>query len=231
MKVNTHCTHWYLEQRASTDSINVVCNDGLENWGTPPKCQCVMILSPIFHFLPFPPTCFCTLSHSFPTHSLMCHLDCHPVTWQVTWWVTWPFCSQLSHATAPQSTVPIVHPLWTASSWYAIYRLPAHDGAILRLPAHCQLMMWPYYMWLHCSVTSIVCDISFVYKCPTFWWLGPKPNLVFNPRLVASTQDSQSQQPESPVASKSPWSSPPLISLPEHSEVALIIWGLTCYTV
>ena len=39
MEVNTHCTHWYLEQRASTDSVDMVCKDGLENWGTPPKCQ------------------------------------------------------------------------------------------------------------------------------------------------------------------------------------------------
>ena len=33
-EVNTHRTHWYLEQRASTDSVDVVCKDGLENRGT-----------------------------------------------------------------------------------------------------------------------------------------------------------------------------------------------------
>jgi len=40
----------------------------------------VTILGPIFYFLPFPPTHFCTLSHSFPTHSLIRCLDCHLVT-------------------------------------------------------------------------------------------------------------------------------------------------------
>jgi len=35
---------------------------------------------PYFSFSAFPAYSFCTLNHLFPTHSLMCHLDCHPVT-------------------------------------------------------------------------------------------------------------------------------------------------------
>jgi len=111
----------------------------------------VTILGPIFHFLPFsafPAYSFCALSHLFSTHSLTHHLDHHPVTWQVTWWVTWPFCSQLSHATALQSAVPIVHPLWTASSF------PAHNT----LSIGCQLMM---ELYLDCQLTaSSWCDLT-----------------------------------------------------------------------
>jgi hypothetical protein len=34
METNSHCTRWHHEQGPNTDTIDVVCNDNLENWGT-----------------------------------------------------------------------------------------------------------------------------------------------------------------------------------------------------
>jgi len=33
-EMNTYCIHCHLEQRTGMDSINVICKDGLEKWGT-----------------------------------------------------------------------------------------------------------------------------------------------------------------------------------------------------
>ena len=121
----------------------------------------VTILGPIFHFSTY---LFCTLSHSFPTHSLTRCSDRHPVTWQVTWWITWPFRSYLSHATALQSAAPSSNPLWTASLWCAILRPPAYDGAILRIASSWWTLL--YMTLLFCDP----CDLFFilVYKRPYF---------------------------------------------------------------
>jgi len=115
--------------------------------------------------------------HSFPYMLLrppLCHLTSHLMSHLTT---SHPFYHMpLCHSPQPllftlygsaSLLSPIVHLLWTASS------LPAYDGTILRLPAHCQLMIWPYYTWLYCSVTSTVCDILLVYKCRILLMVRP----------------------------------------------------------
>jgi len=126
----------------------------------------------------------------------------------------------IDHLTIPQSTI--------TCHYSAVCSIPQHHHLPpFGLPAHdaplrsCQLMMElylelphhdePYYMLLSLLWLLLLVTFSFVYKPLYFWWLGPKPNLVFNPRLVASTQDSKSHQPELLVASKFPWSSTLLI--------------------
>ena len=34
LETKTYCIHRHLEQRTGKDSINVICEDGLEKWGT-----------------------------------------------------------------------------------------------------------------------------------------------------------------------------------------------------
>jgi len=38
-ETNTYCIHWHLEQRTGKDSINVICEDGLEKWGTRARAE------------------------------------------------------------------------------------------------------------------------------------------------------------------------------------------------
>ena len=107
----------------------------------------------------------------------------------------------MDHLTIPQSTITCHHSAVCSipqHHYLSFSGLPAHDAPL----CSCQLMMElylelphhdkPYYtllsrLWLPLPVT-----FSFVYKPLYFQRLGPKPNLVFNPRLVASTQNSQS---------------------------------------
>ena len=74
-----------------------------------------------------------------------------------------------------------------------LFDLPAHDGLFLDRqlmmelylePPHHDftLVIFPYFF-----VTSVTRYFSNVYKHLYFQQLGLKPNLVFNPRLVAST--------------------------------------------
>ena len=34
LEMNTYHIHWHLDQRTGMDSVNVICEDGLEKWGT-----------------------------------------------------------------------------------------------------------------------------------------------------------------------------------------------------
>ena len=142
------------------------------------------------------------IPHSFPHTPLglpSSHLTSHLIS-HLT--ILQPFITCYCATVCSSHCSPIMECQLTPFLLFSCYGLPTHDALsidrqlMIELYLDCQLMMWPYYIWLYCSVTAIVCDILLVYKHPYFWWLGLKPNLVFNPRVVASTQsDSQSLSP------------------------------------
>ena len=139
---------------------------------------------------------FCALGHSFP-HSVP-HAPLGPSPNHLT-------SHLIDHMTNPQSTITCHHSAVRSimtCPHLTLSGLPAHDAPLrscqlmmelyLEPPCHdFTLVIFPYF-----SVTSVTRYFSFVYKRPYFQQLGPKPNLVFNPRLGASTQDSQSLLPD-----------------------------------